>query len=120
MLQEHLRVPFETSLLGVPVRVTAVDLNDADEIVAGLPPRHRATADPSDGPAIANAAASWAGNGSKPTGTGHGASAKLRRPPSDAYVSSKQKSGGRLVAAPASAPLERVTSATYFLFAFRI
>jgi hypothetical protein len=34
MLQEHLQVPFITSLLGVTVRVTGVDLNDAEEIVA--------------------------------------------------------------------------------------
>jgi hypothetical protein len=34
MLQEHLQVPFVTSLLGVSVRVTGVDLNDAEEIVA--------------------------------------------------------------------------------------
>ena len=34
MLQEHLQVPFTTSLLGVTVRVTGVDLNHAEEIVA--------------------------------------------------------------------------------------
>ncbi|MFT3775389.1 MAG: calcium-binding protein [Minicystis sp.] len=34
MIQEHLSVPFETMVLGVPVRVTKVDSNDADEIVA--------------------------------------------------------------------------------------
>ncbi|WP_437763428.1 calcium-binding protein [Sorangium sp. So ce281] len=34
MIQEHLGVPFETDVLGVPVQVTGVDFNDADEIVA--------------------------------------------------------------------------------------
>lgn len=34
MLQEHLRVPFITEILGVPVRVERVDVSDADEIVA--------------------------------------------------------------------------------------
>jgi hypothetical protein len=34
MLEEHLACPFMTTLLGTPVRVTRVDLNKADEIVA--------------------------------------------------------------------------------------
>ncbi|WP_441290421.1 calcium-binding protein [Sorangium sp. KYC3313] len=34
MIQEHLGVPFETDVLGVPVQVTGIDFNDADEIVA--------------------------------------------------------------------------------------
>jgi hypothetical protein len=34
MIQDHLDVPFETEVLGVPVQVTRVDLNDAEEIVA--------------------------------------------------------------------------------------
>jgi hypothetical protein len=34
MIQDNLEVPFETEVLGVPVQVTAVDSNDADEIVA--------------------------------------------------------------------------------------
>lgn len=34
MLEENLVVPFTTDLLGTPVRVERVDLNDADEIVA--------------------------------------------------------------------------------------
>jgi len=34
MLQEHLAVPFATEILATPVRVTRIDLNDADEIVA--------------------------------------------------------------------------------------
>jgi hypothetical protein len=34
MLEEHLAVPFATEILGTPVRVERVDLNDADEIVA--------------------------------------------------------------------------------------
>jgi len=34
MLQEHLAVPFSTEILGTPVRVERVDLNDADAIVA--------------------------------------------------------------------------------------
>ena len=34
MLQEHLAVPFTTEILETPVRVTRIDLNDADEIVA--------------------------------------------------------------------------------------
>jgi hypothetical protein len=34
MLEEHLAVPFPTKILGVPVSVVRVDLNDADEIVA--------------------------------------------------------------------------------------
>jgi len=34
MIQEHLACPFQTEVLGTPVRVGRVDLNDADEIVA--------------------------------------------------------------------------------------
>lgn len=34
MIQDHLEVPFETEVLGVPVQVTSIDFNDADEIVA--------------------------------------------------------------------------------------
>jgi hypothetical protein len=34
MLEEHLVLPFTTDILGMPVRVERVDLNDADEIVA--------------------------------------------------------------------------------------
>ena len=34
MLQENLAVPFATEILGIPVRVERVDLNDAEEIVA--------------------------------------------------------------------------------------
>jgi hypothetical protein len=34
MLEEHLTCPFTTAIVGVPVRVERVDLNDADEIVA--------------------------------------------------------------------------------------
>jgi hypothetical protein len=34
MIQEHLEVPFETEVLGVAVRVTSIDFNDAEEIVA--------------------------------------------------------------------------------------
>src|SRR6266850_6922254 len=34
MLEEHLAVPFTTDILGVPVRVERVDLNDTEEIVA--------------------------------------------------------------------------------------
>jgi hypothetical protein len=34
MIQDHLEVPFETEVLGVPVQVTGIDFNDADEIVA--------------------------------------------------------------------------------------
>jgi hypothetical protein len=34
MLEEHLTVPFTTDILGAPVRVLRVDLNDADQIVA--------------------------------------------------------------------------------------
>jgi hypothetical protein len=34
MIQDNLEVPFETDVLGVPVQVTGVDFNDADEIVA--------------------------------------------------------------------------------------
>src|SRR5438034_911323 len=30
MLQEHLAVPFTTEILATPVRVTRIDLNDAD------------------------------------------------------------------------------------------
>jgi hypothetical protein len=33
-LEEHLAVPFSTTVLGVPVEVEGVDLNDAEEIVA--------------------------------------------------------------------------------------
>src|SRR5437762_13851142 len=34
MLENHLAVPFTTNILGIPVRVERVDLNDAEEIVA--------------------------------------------------------------------------------------
>jgi hypothetical protein len=34
MIQEHLAIPFTTELLGMPVRVERVDVDDADEIVA--------------------------------------------------------------------------------------
>lgn len=34
MLEEHLRMPFEAAVLGVPVTVRRVDLTEADEIVA--------------------------------------------------------------------------------------
>lgn len=34
MLEEHLALPFETVLLGVTVTVAAIDMNDAEEIVA--------------------------------------------------------------------------------------
>jgi hypothetical protein len=34
MLEERLVVPFTTDILGAPVRVERVDLNDAEEIVA--------------------------------------------------------------------------------------
>ncbi len=34
MIQDNLDVPFETEVLGVPVQVTRIDFNDAEEIVA--------------------------------------------------------------------------------------
>lgn len=34
MLEEHLACPFRTEILGTPVSVERVDLNDAEEIVA--------------------------------------------------------------------------------------
>jgi hypothetical protein len=34
VLDEHLAIPFTTTVLGVPVDVEGVTLNDADEIVA--------------------------------------------------------------------------------------
>jgi hypothetical protein len=34
MIEEHLTLPFETELLGVPVTVEGVDLTEAEEIVA--------------------------------------------------------------------------------------
>jgi hypothetical protein len=34
MIEEHLRLPFETQVLGIPVTVERFDLADADEIVA--------------------------------------------------------------------------------------
>ena len=34
MIEEHLRLPFETRLLGIPVTVQSVDINRNDEIVA--------------------------------------------------------------------------------------
>ncbi len=34
MIEDNLAVPFETTILGVPVTVERVDLNDAEEIVA--------------------------------------------------------------------------------------
>jgi hypothetical protein len=33
MIEENLEVPFATRILGAPVTVTAVELNDADEVV---------------------------------------------------------------------------------------
>jgi hypothetical protein len=34
MIQDNLKLPFETTLLGVPVQVQRVDFNKGDEIVA--------------------------------------------------------------------------------------
>jgi hypothetical protein len=34
VIEEHLKLPFETQLLGVPVSVQGVDINQNDEIVA--------------------------------------------------------------------------------------
>lgn len=34
MIEEHLALPFETLILGVPVMVTKVDISDRDEIIA--------------------------------------------------------------------------------------
>jgi len=34
MLEEHLDLPFEAQVLGVPVMIEAIDLTEADEIVA--------------------------------------------------------------------------------------
>jgi hypothetical protein len=34
MIQDHLDVPFETEVLGVPIQVIGIDFNDAEEIVA--------------------------------------------------------------------------------------
>ncbi len=34
MIEEHLALPFETLILGVPVVVTKVDISDRDEIIA--------------------------------------------------------------------------------------
>jgi len=34
ILEEHLEVPFETTLLGMPVSVKGVDVTERDEIVA--------------------------------------------------------------------------------------
>jgi Calcium binding len=34
MIQDHLEIPFDTEVLGVPVQVTSIDFNDAEEIVA--------------------------------------------------------------------------------------
>lgn len=34
MIEENLVVPFDTMILGVPVRVERIDINDAGEIVA--------------------------------------------------------------------------------------
>ena len=34
MIEEHLAVPFETTMLGVPVTVESVDLNRSEQIVA--------------------------------------------------------------------------------------
>jgi Calcium binding len=34
MLEDNLRVPFETEILGAPVTVKGIDINDRDEIVA--------------------------------------------------------------------------------------
>ena len=85
MLQEHLQVPFTTSLLGVTVRVTGVDLNDAEEIVAVCRRVHSSSGSLSR-TCYCQRRRRSAGSGSKPTGTGHGASARSRRPSSDAYT----------------------------------
>ncbi|WP_199693432.1 calcium-binding protein [Sorangium cellulosum] len=34
MMQDHLEIPFETEVLGVPVQVIGIDLDDTEEIVA--------------------------------------------------------------------------------------
>jgi hypothetical protein len=34
MMEEHLAIPFTTQILGTPVRVERVDMNEAEEIVA--------------------------------------------------------------------------------------
>jgi len=34
MIGDHLAVPFDTTLLGIPVRVTGIDVTERDEIVA--------------------------------------------------------------------------------------
>jgi hypothetical protein len=34
MMEEHLAIPFTTQILGTPVRVERVDMNEGDEIVA--------------------------------------------------------------------------------------
>lgn len=34
MIEDHLEVPFETTVLGVPVTVASVDISDDDRIVA--------------------------------------------------------------------------------------
>jgi hypothetical protein len=34
MLEEHLRLPFETDVLGIPVSVERIDMTDDDQIVA--------------------------------------------------------------------------------------
>ena len=34
MLEEHLRLPFETEVLGIPVTVERIDMTDDDQIVA--------------------------------------------------------------------------------------
>ncbi len=34
LIEEHLAVPFETTVLGVPVTVKAVDVTERDEVVA--------------------------------------------------------------------------------------
>ncbi len=34
MIEDHLQVPFETEILGVPVTVTGIDITEDDQIVA--------------------------------------------------------------------------------------
>jgi len=45
MIEDHLALPFETEVLGVPVTVERIDLNRGERGGRDLPPRSNATAD---------------------------------------------------------------------------
>src|SRR5688572_18569309 len=84
LLQEHLAMPFATEILGTPVRVVRIGLNDSEEIVALChrgPHRKRSPCSICPCPRRRQ----QAGSGSRPTGIGPEPPAKSRRGSSNAY-----------------------------------